>query len=179
MSPLHRAAALAARRPALVLALTALLALTGIALALRLQPDAGIDTLVGERTQSYAATATYRQRFGDDPIIVLVRGDLTKLLLTQDLERLIGLEGCIAGNAPANVAAPGGPRGPCARLRAAKPVKVVFGPGTFINEATRQLGAGFARRLQRTGQDAAAAAARARRRARRQGLGNAEAGRRA
>ena len=39
--PLHRAAALAARRPALVLAVTAALAVAGLALALRLQPDAG------------------------------------------------------------------------------------------------------------------------------------------
>ncbi len=179
MSPLHRAAALAARRPALVLALTAVLALAGVALALRLQPDAGIETLVGTDTESYAATADYRERFGDDPIIVLVRGDLTKLLLTQDLERLIGLEGCIAGNTPAKVALAGGPRGPCARLRATKPVKVVFGPGTFVNEATRQLGAGFARRLQDTERRADAAARSARRDARRQGLGAAAADRRA
>ncbi|MEA2149629.1 MAG: hypothetical protein QOD69_1459, partial [Solirubrobacteraceae bacterium] len=99
--PLHRAAALSARRPVLVLGLIAVLAVAGFALALRLQPDAGIDTLVGKSTASYGATATYRARFGDDPIIVLVRGDLTKLLLTQDLERLIGLEGCISGNTPA------------------------------------------------------------------------------
>ncbi len=178
MSPLHRAAALAARRPALVLALTAVLALAGVALALRLQPDAGIDTLVGKDTESYAATADHRARFGDDPIIVLVRGDLTKLLLTQDLERLIGLEGCIAGNTPAKITPAGGPRGPCARLRAAKPVKVVFGPGTFINEATRQLGAGFARRLQDTKRRSDAAARRASRDARRQGLGAAATQRR-
>ncbi|HUR87343.1 MAG TPA: MMPL family transporter [Solirubrobacteraceae bacterium] len=178
MSPLHRAAALAARRPALVLAVTAVLALAGVALALRLQPDAGIDTLVGKDTESYAATADYRARFGDDPIIVLVRGDLTKLLLTQDLERLIGLEGCIAGNTPAKITPAGGPRGPCARLRATKPVKVVFGPGTFINEATRQLGAGFARRLQDTERRSDAAAQRARRDARREGLGAAATQRR-
>ncbi len=175
--PLHRAAALSARRPALVLALIAVLALAGLALALRLQPDAGVDTLVGRSTASYGATATYRARFGDDPIIVLVRGDLTKLLLTQDLERLIGLEGCIAGNTPAKVTPAGGADGPCARLRAAKPVKVVFGPGTFINEATRQLGQGFLRRLQATTQRSNAAAAAARRDARRRGLGAAGADR--
>jgi hydrophobe/amphiphile efflux-3 (HAE3) family protein len=171
--PLHRAAALATRRPALVLALTAVLALAGFALALRLHPDAGVDTLVGKGTTSYKATADYRARFGDDPVIVLVRGDLTKLLLTQDLERLIGLEGCIAGNTPARVVPAGGVDGPCGRLRASKPVKVVFGPGTFINEATRQLGAGFVRRLEATSRRATAAAGTARRRARRDGLGPA------
>jgi hydrophobe/amphiphile efflux-3 (HAE3) family protein len=178
-SPLHRAAALSARRPALVLALTAVLALAGVVLAVRLQPDAGIDTLVGTQTASYGATTSYRARFGDDPIIVLVRGDLTKLLLTQDLERLIGLEGCISGNTPASVAPAGGADGPCARLRRTRPVKVVFGPGTFINEATRQLGAGFARRLADLQQRSAAAARAARGAARRQGLGAAAADRRA
>ncbi|MEA2242710.1 MAG: uncharacterized protein QOD24_2266, partial [Solirubrobacteraceae bacterium] len=175
--PLHRAAALASRRPALVLALTAVLALAGVVLALRLQPDAGIDTLVGKQTASYGATASYRARFGDDPIIVLVRGDLTKLLLTQDLERLIGLEGCISGNAPAAVAPAGGADGPCARLRRTRLVKVVFGPGTFINEATRQLGAGFARRLADLQQRSDAAARAARQEARRRGLGAAATGR--
>ncbi len=168
--PLHRAAALSARRPVLVLGVIAVLAVAGFALALRLQPDAGVDTLVGRSTASYGATATYRARFGDDPIIVLVRGDLTKLLLTQDLERLIGLEGCISGNTPAQVTPPGGASGPCGRLRATHPVKVVFGPGTFINEATRQLGEGFARRLQATKQRSDDAATTARRSARRQGL---------
>jgi hydrophobe/amphiphile efflux-3 (HAE3) family protein len=178
-SLLHRAAALSSRRPVLVLALTAVLALAGVALAVRLQPDAGVDTLVGKGTASYGATADYRARFGDDPIIVLVRGDLARLLLTQDLERLIGLEGCIAGNAPARVAPAGGAGGPCARLRRTHPVKAVFGPGTFINEATRQLGAGFARRLQRTERRADAAAKAARRSARRAGLGAAAADQRA
>jgi len=171
--PLHRAAALSARRPVLVLALTAVLAVAGFALALRLQPDAGVDTLVGKNTSSYDATATYRARFGDDPIIILVRGDLTRLLLTQDLERLIGLEGCISGNTPATVTPPGGADGPCGRLRSTHPVKVVFGPGTFINEATRQLGEGFTRRLQDSQRRSDAAARTARRDARRRGLGAA------
>jgi hypothetical protein len=58
-------------------------------------------------------------------------------------------------------------------------VKVVFGPGTFINEAVRQLGAGLARRVARDARQARAAAASAHRAARRQGLGAVEAGRRA
>ena len=173
--PLHRAAALAARRPALVLALTVALALAGLACATRLKPDAGIDTLVGTDGPSYAATETYRERFGDDPIIILVRGSLNKLLLSQDLERVLGLEGCIAGNLPAGATPRGGPDGPCAQLARTQPVKVVFGPGTFINEAVRQLGGGFARRVADNAERSAGAARTARRRARRQGLGAAEA----
>jgi hydrophobe/amphiphile efflux-3 (HAE3) family protein len=162
-----------------VLIVTAALALAGIALAVQLKPDAGIDTLVGTRSEAYGATTTMRQRFGDDPIIVLVRGDLTKLLLTQDLERLLALEGCISGNLPAGATPPGGASGPCGRLAATKPVKVVFGPGTFINEAVRQLGAGFVRRLRQNATQAGAAAAAARSAALRHGLSRSEARRRA
>lgn len=175
--PLYRAASFAARRPALVLALTAVLALGGLALAAQLKPDAGIDTLVGTDGAAHEATETYRARFGDDPIIVLVRGPLTKLLLTQDLERVLGLEGCIAGNVPAGATPPGGANGPCAQLARTKPVKVVFGPGTFIAEAVRQLAGGFARRVAENARRAAAAARAARRAALRQGLGEAAAAR--
>ena len=34
---------------------------------------------------------------------------------------------------------PGGKDGPCAQLAASKPAKVVFGPGTFLNEAIGQI----------------------------------------
>ncbi len=177
LRPLHRAVTLAARRPALVLALTVALALAGLACATQLEPDAGIDTLVGTEGRSYAATATYRERFGDDPIIVLVRGSLNKLLLSQDLERVLGLEGCMAGNIPAGSTPTGGKDGPCGRLARTKHVKVVFGPGTFINEAVRQLGTGFARRLQENAARATSAARQARSAARRRGLSNAAAAR--
>ncbi|MEJ7825742.1 MAG: MMPL family transporter [Solirubrobacteraceae bacterium] len=170
--------ALSVRRPALVLAVTAALALAGLALALRLPTDAGIDTLVGTSAQSYPATQTLRARFGDDAIIVLVRGDLRKLLLTQDLERLLGMEGCIAGTAPAGASPPGGSDGPCARLARMRPVKVVLGPGTFINTAVRELRAGYERRVVQSRVLADAAAATARNRARRDGLDSATARRR-
>ncbi|MEA2137284.1 MAG: uncharacterized protein QOG56_434, partial [Solirubrobacteraceae bacterium] len=176
---LHRAAALAARRPALVLALAAVLATAGLALALRLKPDAGVDTLVGRDSPAYAATETLRERFGDDAIIVLVRGDLRKLLLSQDLERLLGLEGCIAGNVPRGATPAGGARGPCAALARTRSVEVVLGPGTFINTAVLELRAGYARRVAGAAARADAAASAARTAARRQGLGRDASDRRA
>ncbi len=176
--PLHRAAALAARRPVLVLALTALLAVAGLASALRLEPDAGVDTLVGSKSPSRAATETLRERFGDDAIIVLVRGDLQKLLLSQDVERLLALEGCIAGNVPKDAMPRSWAGGPCERLGRTRPVKVVVGPGTFVNTAVRELRAGYEQRLLRARVLADAAEATARNRARRDGLGRAAAQRR-
>jgi hydrophobe/amphiphile efflux-3 (HAE3) family protein len=175
--PLHAAASLAARRPGLVLVLTAVLALAGLASAIRLQPDAGVDTLVGTDSPAYAATEILRERFGDDAIVVLVRGDLQKLLLSQDLERLLALEGCLAGAVPARAQPPGGRGGACARLARDKPVKVVLGPGTFVNTAVRELRAGYERRVLRARILADAAEAAARNRARRDGRSKAAAAR--
>ena len=84
-------------------------------------PTQGCRRSSARSSPARAATETLRERFGDDAIIVLVRGDLQKLVLSQDIERLLALEGCVAGNAPAGAALPGGPRGPCRRLRAQPP----------------------------------------------------------
>ncbi len=175
---LHGAVSLATRRPGLVLALCAALAVAGLAFALRLQPDAGVDTLVGTDTPAHPATQILRERFGDDAIIVLVRGDLRKLLLSQDLERVLALEGCLAGSVPTGVTPPGGADGPCGRLARTRPVKVVLGPGTFVNTAVRELSAGYERRAAASELEADAAAAKARRVARRRGLSQAAAERR-
>ena len=129
----------AVRRPALLVALVAALAAGGGLLALGLRPNAGADTLVNRDSETYQATQRYHQNFGEDAIVVLVRGDLSQLVLTSDLGRLLGLEGCLSGNVPANVTPPGGAGGPCAALARSRPVQVVYGPGTFINEAVRQI----------------------------------------
>ena len=103
---------------------------------LRLQPTAATSTFVSSSSAEYRATQSYYRSFGEEPIEVLVKGNLQQLVLSSDLDRLLGLEGCLSGNVPAAaLAAEGGPRGPCGKLARAHTVKVVFGPGTFINEA--------------------------------------------
>jgi hydrophobe/amphiphile efflux-3 (HAE3) family protein len=129
----------AARRPLVVGLAVGLLAVAGGVLALRLQPTAATDTLVGRGSASFAATERLHQRFGDEAVYVLVREPVTQLALTSDILRVQGLEGCISGNAPAGQVPPGGKSGPCARLARSKPAKVVFGPGTFLNEAIGQI----------------------------------------
>src|SRR6478609_4633395 len=137
----------AARRPLVTGLIVGALTLIGTAFALRLHPSARTDTLVGRSSDSYKATTELHNRFGDDPVIVLVRGDLRRTVLTDDLERIIGLEGCISGRVPAGVTPPGGTNGPCAKLAklSPRPVKVVYGPGTFINESAGQIADAFNR----------------------------------
>jgi hydrophobe/amphiphile efflux-3 (HAE3) family protein len=129
----------AARRPLAVGLAVGALAVAGGVLALRLEPTAATDTLVGRGSSSFAATERLHQRFGDEPVYVLVREPVSQLVLTSDIDRVLGLEGCISGNRPAGQPAPGGEGGPCAQLARSKPVRVVFGPGTFLNEAVGQI----------------------------------------
>ena len=159
----------AAHRPRRVLALVALLCAAATALALGLQPSAATSTLAGRSSDTYQATERYRERFGDHAIVVLVRGPLEQLVLTENLGRLLTLEGCLSGNRPAGSEAPGGERGPCAELARTKPVQVVYGPGTFINSAVGEIQDQLKAQLDARGAEAERAAAAARRLARRQG----------
>ena len=72
-------------------------------------------------------------------MVVLVQRRPANIVLTENLGRLLGLEGCISGNRPKDLAAPGGPKWPCAEFARTKPVKVVYGPGTFINSAVGEI----------------------------------------
>ncbi|MBJ7329975.1 MAG: MMPL family transporter [Solirubrobacteraceae bacterium] len=173
--PLHALAALAATRPRLVLAVCIALTLVGAGLALRLEPDASNETLVGDSSPTAQATRDLAQQFGEDSVIVMVRGDLNRIVLTDNLTKLIGLEGCLAGNVPSGARPTGGSVSPCGHLAEDKPVKVVIGPGTFINESVRQLQEGFAERTKGQSERAAKAANAARQLALKQGRSKAEA----
>src|SRR5215207_8872898 len=163
-----------ARRPGRVLAVLAVLCAGGAALALGLQPSAATSTLAGKGSETYQATERYRERFGDHAIVVLVRGPLEQLVLTENLGRLLGLEGCLSGNAPADREPPGGRAGPCAELARTRPVQVVYGPGTFINSAVGEIQDQLKARLDAKGAEARRAAAAARGLAERQGKSEAE-----
>jgi hydrophobe/amphiphile efflux-3 (HAE3) family protein len=134
---LERVARAAAARPLPVLLTVALLALAGGLLALRLDPSTGIDTLAGRSTVAYRATQDLHERFGDDAVVVLIDEHVADLVLTADLGRTIRLEGCLGGNVPSNAKPYGGAHSPCAQLAQLKPVKLVYGPGTFLNESVR------------------------------------------
>jgi hydrophobe/amphiphile efflux-3 (HAE3) family protein len=130
----------AARRPLLTLAIAGTLGIAGAGLALRLEPTAATSTFVSSASPGYKATQRFYESFGEEPVQVLVKGNLQQLLLSSDIDRLVGLEGCLSGNVPAaGLAGEGGRSGPCGRLERAKTVKVVLGPGTFVNEAADQI----------------------------------------
>src|SRR5437588_1142161 len=175
----QRLVAWVARRPAAVVGGVVALALGAAAFAaLTLHPTAGTDTLVGRSSESYQATQRLHRSFGDDAVIVLVRGPLTRLVLTSDILRVTGLEGCLSGNKPASIKVPlGGTNGPCAELARTKPVQVVYGPGTFINESVKQIGDEFNAESEQTAAEAKQASDAAYKLARAQGRSVADASR--
>ena len=131
-------AAWAARHARAILAISAVLAPSAAAAlaTTQLPTDAGTGTLVDSDTPAYRATQDLRQSFGEDPVVVLARGNLQQLLLTSNLGQLLRLESCLSGKLP--------PRakpipGPCAELAELNPVKFVSGPATFLNEAVIQI----------------------------------------
>ena len=154
--------------PVATVAVVGALAVVGFALALRLEPSASTSTLVGKNSAASRATDQFHRQFGDESVVVMVHGNLQNSVLTADLGRLIGLEGCLSGNEPAQAL----PRLPheCTEFARKRPVKVVYGPGTFINTAVGQIQNGFQAKREQSAKQGAAAAKAAHELAARQGL---------
>ena len=147
-------------------------------LALRLDPSAATGTFVSRDSSAAKATNDFHRQFGDEPIVVLIRGRLTDLLLTPDVASITGLEGCLSGNVPRGKPPKGERRRAlppaCAELAKSKPVQVVYGPGTFITESARQINAQITSQQGNSAAEADAAARAVKRVAAAQGKSTAE-----
>jgi hydrophobe/amphiphile efflux-3 (HAE3) family protein len=163
---LGRLAAWAVRRPRPIVAGSVFLCLLGVAGALRLETDASTDTLVDRGSGSFASTERFKERFGDEPVVVLVEGDLRELVLTPNLGRLLNLEGCLSGQVPEDGRAV---NETCAQIAELNPSRVVFGPATFLNQSAIQAERFLGAQSEQALQEAEAASARALRSAARRG----------
>jgi hydrophobe/amphiphile efflux-3 (HAE3) family protein len=166
---LRRLVGAVTRRPLLVLGLTAVLALGGAGLALRLQPSTATETLVNRGSQSFKDTERFKRDFGGEAILVLVHGDLSRTVLTSDLNRVLRLEGCLGGNVPDNKKGLGSLPPVCRKIAELKPAKVVYGPATFINTAVGQIQDQLAKKQQTAATQAQQAAEAARKLSKRRG----------
>ncbi|MGZ5312740.1 MAG: efflux RND transporter permease subunit [Solirubrobacterales bacterium] len=161
-----------ARYPWPVLGLIAALAVAGTVAALRLQTNAGTDTLVDKDNATYRATQRFKEKFGDDAVVVLVEGDLRNLVLTANLGKLLGLEGCLSGNEPA-AALKTLPEA-CQKIAELQSSQVVFGPATFLNQSVVQIEGLLRGQIANAQKTAKHQAALAREEAAKQGLSTAE-----
>jgi len=129
-----------------VLAVAVLVAIAAAVAATQVHTDAGLSTLVGKEDPTYKATQRVRAEFGEEPVVVLVKESLPKLLLGKDLLRLTHLEGCLAGKVPKGVKPlPGA----CEELAKTRPVAFLAGPATFLNESVVQIDEGLERMSKR------------------------------
>jgi uncharacterized protein len=134
--PFGAIAAWSVRHARAVLIVAGVIAVAAAVAATQVDTDAGLSTLVGKSDPTYEATQRVRAEFGEEPVVVLVKGSLPKLLLGKDLFKLLRLEGCLAAKVPKGATPlPGA----CAELAEMEPVSFLAGPATFLNEAVVQI----------------------------------------
>ncbi len=145
------------RRPLVVLGGLAIVVAAAIFLATRLEPAASTDSLVGKGSDAYKATQRYNKEFGDEAAVVLVKGELKRLVLTENRDRIASLEVCLGAPPPT----PGAPLAQeavkpaaCQELAKLKPFKTVIGPGTFVLTAIKGAEDFLGQRAQTARQDA-------------------------
>jgi hydrophobe/amphiphile efflux-3 (HAE3) family protein len=134
--PFGAIAAWSVRHARAVLVVAGVVAIAAAVAATQVHTDAGLSTLVGKGDPTYKATQRVRAEFGEEPVVVLVKESLPKLLLGKDLLRLTHLEGCLSGKVPKGVKPlPGA----CEELAETRPVSFLAGPATFLNESVVQI----------------------------------------
>jgi hydrophobe/amphiphile efflux-3 (HAE3) family protein len=134
--PFGAIAAWSVRHARAVLIVAGVVAIAAAVAATQVDTDAGLSTLVGKGDPTYEATQRVRAEFGEEPVVVLVKGSLPKLLLGKDLFKLLRLEGCLSGKVPKGAKPlPGA----CEELAELEPVSFLAGPATFLNEAVVQI----------------------------------------
>ena len=131
-----RVAAWAASHARPLLAVTVVVAIAAAIGATQIPTDAGVGTLADSSSTTYKATQQVREDFGEEPIVVLAKGELPQLILTQNIFRLLRLEGCLSGKVPKEVEPI---PGPCTELAAMHAVEFLTGPATFLNESVVQI----------------------------------------
>jgi predicted RND superfamily exporter protein len=164
---LARIAGRAVERPTPVIVGAVLLALIGAVAALGLEADRSPNSLVDKGSSTYSQTQDFYKHFGDEPVEVLVKGDLRQLLLTTNVGKLLALESCLSGKSNGGQVIQGQPApAPCAAIARLNPSAVVFGPATFLNQFAIEANDLYQRQAQETavqaqraGQRAAATAA--------------------
>ena len=137
----------AVTRPAqTIAAVVSVIAIVGVVGALRLTPDASTDKLVDNGSETFQGTQEFRQRFGDDAIVVLVKGDLDQILLTDNINRLLSLEGCLAGRPDPSTGQFAART--CQEIADMGVTRVVFGPATFLDQAAQRASQNIQQQIQ-------------------------------
>ena len=131
-----RVAAWAAEHAKPLLAITVVVAMGAAIGATQIPTDASVGTLTDTDSSTYKATQQVHEEFGEEPVVVLIKGELPQLLLTKNIFKLLRLEGCLSGKAPKGAKTI---PGPCTELAEMEAVEFLTGPATFLNESVVQI----------------------------------------
>ncbi len=174
----ERVAAVAVRWPWLLIGIVVVLTAAGVYAATKLETSAGTDTLVDEDSEEVRATDRFHEQFGDEPVVVLARQDLRKLVLTEDLLRLFELESCFAGGTQLAEQLPQRPQKPlpevCSEIADLAPSRAVFGPATFLYLSVAGIQQALQGQIGQASEAARQAAEQARRQAAQEGASDSE-----
>jgi hypothetical protein len=174
----ERVAAVCVRWPWLVILPIVALTGAGVFAATQLDTNAGTDTLVSKGSSEFKATQDFHEKFGDEPVIVLVKEDLRKLVLTKDLEPLFELESCFAGGTQLAESLPKRQKQPlppvCDQISKLHPSRSVFGPATFLYLSVAGIQQALQGQIGGAQQQAQVAAEQARKAAAKRGASTAE-----
>jgi uncharacterized protein len=172
-----RVGAWCVERPTPVIAVAVLLAIVGAIGAGSLKANGEAETLVDKGSDTFAATEEFKSKFGDDAVVVLIRGDLEELMLGPDLRRLLSLESCLSGTTSEEELRQQNLTRPevCNEIQEANPARVVYGPATFLNQFAEQARQQLGDQARSALAAADATAVAAYRRGLREGLSEAEA----
>jgi len=106
------------------------------------------DSFFDRDSTAWRETAAAARDFGGDPIVVMVKGPLAGTLTAANLERLLQLEGCLAGKVRSGQ---GEFARICRRLAVLDPARVFAGPATFLAQAAAGINRVYRQQLRQLG----------------------------
>lgn len=106
------------------------------------------DSFFNRDSAAWRETAAAARDFGGDPIVVMVKGPLTGTLTAANLNRLLLLEGCLAGKVRSGQ---GEFARICRRLAVLDPARVFAGPATFLAQAAAGINRVYRQQLRQLG----------------------------
>ena len=139
-------AAAVTRRPWVVLIVGAVLAVAAIISTAGLPSQQVTDAFFDHDSAAYSQTAKANEKFGDDPVVVLAKGELLETVSAENIRRLNLLEQCLAGRAESG-------RGRffkiCKEIADLDPTRLIAGPGSFLTQAVDGINRVYNQQLER------------------------------
>ena len=139
-------AAAVARRAWVVLTVGLAVAVLAVVAASGMKTQSVPDAIFDRDSDEFVATERADRDFGEDPVVIMVKGDLGETLNARNIARMNVLEQCVSGGISRG-------RGRlfriCEQINQLDPVKVFTGPATFLSRAVNGITGVYQQQLKR------------------------------